>query len=309
MVQHFCIPVTAFRHRLAVVAFIAWSLGLWGVLAEESSSSRHVIPEELCRPFGAYPNLLNITDAEIQSFHPVILFPKQSIKVNDKTNAQDLASPEELMRAKKRNTWWNILAKRAVHRLIAIVTLGKRSPGDNSNSPQWSIGKYDENRVGMYSSELFQDTSYTIDGYGGQRTVHLGIDLGAPVGTKVYAFWDGIVHSAGYNSEFGDYGYVVVIEHQLEGRNRSVWALYGHLNKGSVTRGGKRPGNVVKKGQVIGRVGDCHENGGWIEPHVHFQLSMNAPETHDMPGASSVEDRPSALVDYPDPRYVLGAVH
>jgi murein DD-endopeptidase MepM/ murein hydrolase activator NlpD len=71
-----------------------------------------------------------------------------------------------------------------------------------------------------------------------------------------------------------------------------------------------RPGLAVTKGQVIGRVGDVYENGGWNAPHVHFQLSMNPPDQpHDMPGASSVEDRPKALLQYPDPRYVLGPIY
>jgi hypothetical protein len=44
-------------------------------------------------------------------------------------------------------------------------------------------------------------------------------------------------------------------------------------------------------------------------PHVHFQLSSHPPDTHDMPGAVSIEDRPRALLDYPDPRLVLGPLY
>ena len=43
--------------------------------------------------------------------------------------------------------------------------------------------------------------------------------------------------------------------------------------------------------------------------HVHFQLSTEAPETHDMPGAVTLDDRPKALVRYPDPRWVLGMLY
>ena len=43
--------------------------------------------------------------------------------------------------------------------------------------------------------------------------------------------------------------------------------------------------------------------------HVHFQLSIEPPDTHDMPGAVTLEDRPKALVKYPDPRYVLGMLY
>jgi hypothetical protein len=292
--------------------FVCCALTLGSVWPDDYSSTtlednKPLIPETLSSPFGAYPNLLSIDDDDRQHFYPVIPYPNRTVRVNDKTNAQDLASPKDIHRAKRRNTWWRRLARRVAHKVIAVVTLGKKRPGDHLQSPTWAIGKYDENRVGMYTSELFQDASNTIDGYGGLRTVHLGIDLGAPVGTKVFAFCDGVVHSAGCNAEFGDYGYVVVIEHDLPTDGKRVWALYGHLTKDSIR--GKRPGSLVKKGQVIGRVGDCHENGGWLEPHVHFQLSMNPPETHDMPGASSMEEREKALMDYPDPRYVLGAIH
>ncbi len=33
------------------------------------------------------------------------------------------------------------------------------------------------------------------------------------------------------------------------------------------------------------------------------------PETHDMPGVVSPEDREQALRDYPDPRLVLGPIY
>jgi hypothetical protein len=59
----------------------------------------------------------------------------------------------------------------------------------------------------------------------------------------------------------------------------------------------------------LGYLGDVHENGGWFFPHVHFQLSLHPPATHDMPGAVSLEDRARALVEYPDPRYVVGSLH
>ena len=176
----------------------------------------------------------------------------------------------------------------------------------------------------MYSSEHFQDVDNKIDGFGGQRTVHLGIDLGGPVGTPVRSFARGIVHSVGYNSEHGDYGYVVIVEHTLGFDSKTssetkstttesapgpkkVWALYGHLDQ-SVMK--FSVGSPVWKGQIIGRIGDVDENGGWKEPHVHFQLSVQPPkQSHDMPGAASVKDRPTALLVYPDPRYVLGEIY
>ena len=50
------------------------------------------------------------------------------------------------------------------------------------------------------------------------------------------------------------------------------------------------------------------ENGGW-EPHLHFQLSIIEPETHDLPGVVSIQDSAIALKLYPDPRLVLGPIY
>jgi Peptidase family M23 len=49
-----------------------------------------------------------------------------------------------------------------------------------------------------------------------------------------------------------------------------VYALYGHLIKGSVT---VRRGQRVRRGQVLGRLGN---SGNTTAPHLHFQL-MDAP--------------------------------
>jgi murein DD-endopeptidase MepM/ murein hydrolase activator NlpD len=67
-------------------------------------------------------------------------------------------------------------------------------------------------------------------------------------------------------------------------------------------------GDHFEAGQVLAHVGEKHENGGW-NPHLHFQLSRIEPKTHDMPGAVSQADRVQALVDYPDPRLVLGPIY
>ena len=299
--------------QFSVVGFV-WLSALLGtgrsltILSVEDDQI--TIPDEMCSPYGTYPNILNITESDQQGFFPVIIYPDKLIPVRDMRKAKGLATAEEVQHAKRRNSGWRVFSRNLIQELIFVITLGRRTP--NRNSIHWAIGKYDENRLGTYTSELYDDTSNTIDGFGGRRTLHLGIDLEAPVGTKVFAFCDGIIHSAGYNAEFGDYGHVVVVEHHLEaesedGMPRRVWALYGHMDKASIR--GKQPGQVVRKGKPVGRVGDCHENGGWIVPHLHFQLSLHPPETHDMPGASSVQDRINALKVYPDPRYVLGAIY
>ena len=171
---------------------------------------------------------------------------------------------------------------------------------------EYQIGRYDEYRPGMYTSDLF----------GGVRDVHIGLDIGAPIDTPIYAFSDGIIHSFGNNLEDGSYGPTLITEHflslpeqvgsQILGQKRKVWALHGHLSLDSIT--GITVGSQIKAGDIIAKVGSEEVNGGW-PPHVHFQLSLKEPETHDMPGVVEQEARESALEIYPDPRLVLGLLY
>jgi len=164
----------------------------------------------------------------------------------------------------------------------------------NSSETAFSIGKYDEYRPNMYTTNIFENI----------RNIHMGIDIGGPVGTSCMAFTDGVISHFGYNSEPGDYGNVVITKHEIS--QTTVWALYGHLDSLSITN--KSIGQEVTAGQIIGNFGNNQENGGW-EPHLHFQLSLIEPITHDLPGVVSAEDRNQALLDYPDPRLVLGPLY
>ena len=159
---------------------------------------------------------------------------------------------------------------------------------------EFSIGKYDEVRPNLFNTELF----------GGERNVHMGIDIGGPVGTPCMAFMDGEISHFGYNPAAGDYGNVIITKHEIGGV--PIWALYGHLDASSIE--GKRVGKRVEAGEVVAWFGNFEENGGW-EPHLHFQLSLVEPETHDMPGVVAPEDREHALTIYPDPRNVLGPLY
>ena len=159
---------------------------------------------------------------------------------------------------------------------------------------EYDIGRYDELRPGMYSTELFSDG----------RFLHIGIDIGAPVGTPCMAFDQGVISHFGYNPADGDYGYVIITKHLVD--KKPIWALYGHLSAKSIK--GKKIGQNISRGEVICWMGDKHENGGW-ESHLHFQLSINEPETHDMPGVVDPQYRDEALENYPDPRLVLGPIY
>lgn len=163
-----------------------------------------------------------------------------------------------------------------------------------ARASEYGVGKYAEKRVGMYTAEIFA----------GMRDIHVGLDIAAPVGTEVRAFFDGMIHMFAYNAASGDYGYTLITRHFIDGTD--LYALHGHLSARSLE--GKVRGAPFGAGQLIAWLGDRHENGGW-NPHLHFQLSYECPSVCDMPGVVNEADREAALRKYPDPRLVLGALY
>ena len=86
---------------------------------------------------------------------------------------------------------------------------------------------------------------------------HAGLDFTAPQGTPIYATAEGRVTLAG-NSGNG-YGNHVVIDHGF-----GYETLYGHM-----VRVKARPGQMVKRGEVIGWVGSTGKSTG---PHLHYEV-------------------------------------
>lgn len=93
----------------------------------------------------------------------------------------------------------------------------------------------------------------------GSWLMHAGKDLAAPEGTPVVASLSGKVVSSGLA---GGYGLAIEIEHDNPRRR----TLYGHLSELYV-----RPGQSVRQGEVIGRVGSTGLSTG---PHLHFELRL-----------------------------------
>ncbi|MCP4054536.1 MAG: peptidase M23, partial [Mesoflavibacter sp.] len=46
-----------------------------------------------------------------------------------------------------------------------------------------------------------------------QRNIHLGLDLWCPAGTDILAAFNGVIHSFNDNTNFGDYGPTIILEH------------------------------------------------------------------------------------------------
>jgi len=124
-----------------------------------------------------------------------------------------------------------------------------------------SIGYYCEDR-NVYQGEAFNPASESA------RTFHLGVDIGMPAGTPIYAPLDGVIELFNNNSTYLDYGPVVVLRHKTD-QGIPFWTLYGHLSIDSIPDW--KIGKEIKAGDLIGRMGKEEENVGW-PPHTHFQL-------------------------------------
>jgi murein DD-endopeptidase MepM/ murein hydrolase activator NlpD len=89
--------------------------------------------------------------------------------------------------------------------------------------------------------------------------MHNGVDIAAPWGSPVLAAAPGRVLYTGW---FGGYGKMILLDH-----GSGVTTLYAHLSRILVRRG-----QVVERGQRIGRVGSTGYSTG---PHLHFEVRID----------------------------------
>lgn len=97
----------------------------------------------------------------------------------------------------------------------------------------------------------------------GDRRFHAGVDLGAPMGTPVLAAYAGRVIVADL---LDGYGLTIALEHN-KGTQQT---LYAHLSEIFV-----KPGEWVKQGNAIGRVGSTGLSTG---PHLHFEFRQQTAD-------------------------------
>ena len=103
------------------------------------------------------------------------------------------------------------------------------------------------------------DFGIRLDPYTAERVMHKGLDIANSFGAPVMAPADGVVIFAGTE---GGYGKVVVIDHGYGVKTR-----FGHLSKLEV-----KTGDRVKRGQVVGAVGNTGRSTG---PHLHYEVRVN----------------------------------
>jgi hypothetical protein len=89
---------------------------------------------------------------------------------------------------------------------------------------------------------------------------HPGMDFTAAIGTKIYATGDGVVEHA--DADMQGYGNHVIINHGF-----GYETLYGHMSRMAVY-----PGQKIKRGELIGYVGNTGLSTG---PHVHYEVIKN----------------------------------
>ena len=87
---------------------------------------------------------------------------------------------------------------------------------------------------------------------------HTGCDFAVPIGTPVLAVADGKIENANWGKSYGN---------QVVQKVAGGWVIYAHLNAVRC-----KPGQVVKKGSIVGESGNTGNSSG---PHLHFEMRDN----------------------------------
>ncbi len=116
-------------------------------------------------------------------------------------------------------------------------------------------------RASLVASPLLWPATGDLSSFFGLRwnAQHRGIDIAAPPGAPIFAARFGRVVLAGW---YGGYGLTVILDH-----GGGLQTLYAHASAVLV-----RPGQQVRAGQLIARVGDTGNSTG---PHLHFEFRIN----------------------------------
>lgn len=102
---------------------------------------------------------------------------------------------------------------------------------------------------------------------GAVNVTHSGIDLACAEGASVMATADGVIEDSGPR---GGYGLAVVIRHR-----EGLLTLYGHLSAILA-----KPGQMVRRGEVIGRIG---ATGTATGDHLHYEVRLNGTPVDPTP--------------------------
>jgi 4-aminobutyrate aminotransferase-like enzyme/Ser/Thr protein kinase RdoA (MazF antagonist) len=160
------------------------------------------------------------------------------------------------------------------------------------------VGQYDEAR-GLYLTDAFATGSHPTDE---RRTVHIGLDLFAEIGTGICAPLAGVVHSFANHARKCDYGPVIILQHAMED-GTAFYTLYGHLTVESLD--GLYAGKPIARGERFCAIGAPPANGDWT-PHLHFQIITDLMGySGDFPGVALASQREVWKSISPDPSLIV----
>jgi murein DD-endopeptidase MepM/ murein hydrolase activator NlpD len=109
----------------------------------------------------------------------------------------------------------------------------------------------------------------------GRAAFHQGVDISAPAGKPVHATADGLVVRAGHQGELGNH---VAVSHGF-----GLTTRYGHLSRVAV-----KPGQRVRRGEVVGYVGNTGRSTGY---HLHYEVLRDGEAVNPL---AYILDRPAA---------------
>lgn len=97
---------------------------------------------------------------------------------------------------------------------------------------------------------------FRSDPFSGRSALHTGLDFPAEPGTPIMASAGGVVIVSEYHSAYGN---MVDVDH-----GNGLVTRYAHASRVMV-----KPGDIVRRGQVIAHVGSTGRSTG---PHLHFEV-------------------------------------
>lgn len=181
-----------------------------------------------------------------------------------------------------------------IHRLdlsVSSTWIGHQSEFNDLDYFQFKINRLQQEQpnkilAGGYleARPLYTSSAYDKQGNNGpeSRSIHLGIDFWLPAGTPVHALFDGEIATATIDEGDKEYGGLIILKHHFN--DLEFFTLHGHLSMASIM--GKNPGQLIKKGECLGQMGNYPENGNWAS-HLHFQVILSMLNyKNDFPGVA-----------------------
>jgi len=181
-----------------------------------------------------------------------------------------MESPTELARVKE-----PVQAKtQSYDRILQDVKNLTLEAGDVEKTLQFVESQIDQQKAKLACTPaLWPTRGYLTDSFGmrthpitGKRSFHNGLDIATQLGNKVIAPADGYVILTDKTSIMGN---LICIDHGFGFATR-----YGHLASLGV-----KEGDRVKRGQVIGYVGNT---GRSTAPHLHYEVIYNNKNQNPM---------------------------